>query len=329
MIWGSWTSAPIIRRTFYETPNIDRLASRGMRFTASYSSCPVCSPSRASLMTGKYPPRTGVTDYIPGNYTRGKLLAAPNQDQIALEEVTIAERLRADGYLTFLAGKWHLGNGAFSPNAQGFGPGLVTGKRGTFYYPPTDRPAPDPAVDPHTTDRIADEAVRLHRRHRNQPFFAYIPFLDVHTPLKAPADLVAKYERKRSSAPPDSWGQERERKVRLVQNHAVYAAMVEQMDRAVGRVLEAIERAGLAERTIVIFTSDNGGLSTSEGHPTSNVPLRRQGLALRRGHPRPLDHCRARRHSPGECVSHTCHHDRLLPHTSRTDRPGGRARATP
>jgi arylsulfatase A-like enzyme len=262
-------------RTFYETPNIDRLAARGMRFTEGHSSCPVCSPTRASLMTGKYPPRTGVTDYIPGSkYLRGKLLAAPNQDHIPLGEVTIAERLRDNGYTTFFAGKWHLGDGQFSPDAQGFGPGLLTGKAGTFYYPPTDRPAPDPAVDPHTTDRIAFEAVRFIEQHRDLPFFAYVPFLDVHTPLRAPADLVAKYERKKSSAPPEAWGQERERKVRLVQNHAVYAAMVEQMDRAVGRVLAAIERTGLADRTIVVFTSDNGGLSTSEGHPTSNLPLR-------------------------------------------------------
>ena len=143
-----------------------------------------------------------------------------------------------------------------------------------LYYPPTDKPAPNPALDPHTTDRIADEAVRFIDEHRNQPFFAYVPFLDVHTPLKAPADLVAKYERKKSSSPPESWGQEGKRKVRLVQNHAVYAAMVEQMDRAVGRVVSAIDRAGLSDRTIIIFTSDNGGLSTSEGHPTSNVPLR-------------------------------------------------------
>jgi arylsulfatase A-like enzyme len=262
-------------RTFYETPNIDRLASSGMRFTEGHSSCPVCSPSRASLMTGKYPPRTGVTDYISrGRYTQGKLTPAFNQDHIALEEVTIAERLRAGGYATFLAGKWHLGDGVFSPNAQGFGPGLLTGKAGMFYYPPSDKPAPDPKVDPHTSDRIADEAVSFIYRHRDQPFCAYLPFLDVHTPLQAPADLVAKYERKKSAAPPDSWGQEGERKVRLVQNHAIYAAMVEQLDSAVGRVVTAIERAGLASRTIVIFTSDNGGLSTSEGHPTSNVPLR-------------------------------------------------------
>jgi arylsulfatase A-like enzyme len=262
-------------QTFYETPNIDRLAIRSMRFTEGHSSCPVCSPSRASLMTGKYPPRLGVTDYISrGNYAQGELAAAPNQNHIALEEVTIAERLRAAGYATFMAGKWHLGDGAFSPNAQGFGPGLTSDQSGMFYYPPGNTAAPEPALDPHTTDRIADLAVRFIEAHREEPFFVYVPFLDVHTPLQAPADLVAKYERKKSSAPPDSWGRERQRKVRLVQNHAVYAAMVEQMDRAVGRVLAAVEQAGLAGRTIVIFTSDNGGLSTSEGHPTSNLPLR-------------------------------------------------------
>jgi arylsulfatase A-like enzyme len=258
-------------KTFYETPNIDGLAAGGMRFTAGYAACPVCSPTRASIMTGKYPPRTGVTDFIGGNRA-GRLLPAPNQDHLALEEVTIAERLRAAGYATFFAGKWHLGTGAYSPDAQGFGPGL-TGS-GQFYYPAGAESTPSPQDDPKTTDRIANEAVRFIEAHRDRPFFAYLPFLAVHTPIRARQDLVAKYERKRASAPPDAWGQERERQVRLVQNHAVYAAMLEQMDTAIGRVLAALDRAGLAGRTVVVFTSDNGGLSTSEGHPTSNVPLR-------------------------------------------------------
>jgi arylsulfatase A-like enzyme len=180
--------------------------------------------------------------------------------------------LRAAGYATFFAGKWHLGTGAYSPNAQGFGPGL-TGS-GQFYYPPGAESTPSPQDDPKTTDRIANEAVRFIEAHRDRPFFAYLPFLAVHTPIRARQDLVAKYERKRASAPPDAWGRERERQVRLVQNHAVYAAMLEQMDTAIGRVLAALDRSGLAGRTIVVFTSDNGGLSTSEGHPTSNVPLR-------------------------------------------------------
>ncbi len=258
-------------KSFYETPHIDSLAARGMRFTQGYAACPVCSPTRASIMTGKYPQRTGITDFIGGKRA-GRLNPAPNQDHLALEEVTIAERFREVGYATFFAGKWHLGTGEYSPNAQGFGPGL-TGQ-GQFYYPPSDEPPPDSRDDPKTTDRIANEAVRFIEAHRDMPFFAYLPFLAVHTPIKARPDLVAKYEAKQALAPADAWGQERERKVRLVQNHAVYAAMLEQMDAAIGRVLAAIERTGLAERTIVVFTSDNGGLSTSEGHPTSNLPLR-------------------------------------------------------
>ena len=258
-------------KTFYETPNIDGLAARGMRFTAGYAACPVCSPTRASIMTGKYPPRTGVTDFIGGKQA-GKLRPAPNRDHLALEEVTIAERLRSEGYATFFAGKWHLGTGGYSPDAQGFGPGLVGS--GQFYYPPGEGATPSPGDDPKTTDRIADEAVRFIEAHQDRPFFAYLPFLAVHTPIRARQDLVAKYERKRASAPPDAWGRERERQVRLVQNHAVYAAMLEQMDSAIGRVLAALDLAGLAERTAIVFTSDNGGLSTSEGHPTSNLPLR-------------------------------------------------------
>ena len=164
--------------TFYETPHIDRLAA-GMRFTAGYASCPVCSPSRASIMTGKYPPRTGITDFIGGNRA-GRLRPAPNQNHLALEEVTLAEALRAAGYATFFAGKWHLGTGPHAPTAQGFGPEL-TGT-GQFYYPPDDSP-PDSKDDPKTTDRIARAAVRFIADHRDRPFFAYLPFLAVHIPF--------------------------------------------------------------------------------------------------------------------------------------------------
>ena len=139
--------------------------------------------------------------------------------------------------------------------------------------PSTESP-PDPRDDPKTTDRIANEAVKFIAAHRDDPFFAYLPFQAVHIPIGARADLVEKYERKRSSAPEDAWGRERDCKVRLVQNHAAYAAMLEQLDSAIGRVIEALETNGLAQRTIVVFMSDNGGLATAEGHPTSNLPLR-------------------------------------------------------
>ena len=265
--------------TFYETPNIDSLAKSGMRFTDGHSACCVCSPTRGSIMTGKYPPRFGITDFIPG--MRSALLkSAPNATFLPLEEKTIAETLRDAGYANFFAGKWHLGSGDYTPNAQGFGPGLVqniaaNGKsNGQFYYPPGNEPPPDHRDDPKTTDRIANEAVKFIAAHKDKPFFAYLPFLAVHTPIGARSDLVAKYQAKAKTAPADLFLPERDSMARQVQNNPVYAAMLEQMDTAVGRVLAALDSAGVREKTVVVFTSDNGGLSTKEGSPTSNVPLR-------------------------------------------------------
>lgn len=265
-------------KTFYETPNIDALAKAGMRFTDGHSACCVCSPTRGSIMTGKYPPRFGITDFIPG-MKNGKLLSAPNATQLGLEEKTIAETLREAGYANFFAGKWHLGGGEFTPNAQGFGPGLVAGGASgkanvQFYYPPSTEPPPDAHDDPKTTDRIAHEAVKFIAAHKDKPFFAYLPFLAVHTPIGARSDLVAKYQAKAKTAPADLFLPERDSMARQVQNNPVYAAMLEQMDSAVGRVLAALDSAGVREKTVVVFTSDNGGLSTKEGSPTSNVPLR-------------------------------------------------------
>jgi arylsulfatase A-like enzyme len=256
--------------TFYETPNIDRLASSGMRFTRGYSACPVCSPTRASILTGRYPQRTGITDFIGGTRV-GKLKPAPNKNHLGLEEVTIAERLRDAGYARFFAGKWHLGADEYGPGAQGFE--RCVGESGQFFYP-ENAGGSDPAADPKNSERIADAAVRFIEANKANPFFAYLPFLAPHVPIKAPAGLVEKYEKKRATAAPDAWGEERGNRVRLVQNSAVYAAMIEQLDAAVGRVIDATEKHGVAGQTIVIFTSDNGGLSTAEGHPTSNVPLR-------------------------------------------------------
>lgn len=258
-------------KTFYETPSIDGLAARGMRFTQGYAACSVCSPTRSSIMTGKYPPRTRITDFLGGHRT-GKLLPAAYQDHLALEEVTIAERLRAAGYTNFFAGKWHLGDGRFSPNAQGFGPGLIGTNQ--FYYPTSEDPLPSHRDDPKTTERITNEAVKFINEHKAQHFFAYLPFLAVHIPMGAKPELIEKYQKKKMTAPPDVWGKEGDSKVRLVQNNVAYAAMLEQMDSAIGRVLDALTRNGVADHTIVVFMSDNGGLSTAEGYPTSNLPLR-------------------------------------------------------
>src|SRR5437016_744738 len=198
-----WADLGCYGSKFYETPNLDKLARSGMRFTQAYAACCVCSPTRASIMTGKYPTRTGITDFIGGTKVK-KLLPAPNQNHLALEEVTIAEAVREGGYTNFFAGKWHLGAGQYSPNAQGFGPGL-TGD-GQFYYPPSDQPPPDHKDDPKTTDRIAGEAIRFIEANQDRRFFAYLPFLAVHIPIGAKKELIEKYEQKKQSAPPDGWG---------------------------------------------------------------------------------------------------------------------------
>lgn len=260
-------------KTFYETPNIDGLAKRGMRFTQAYAACCVCSPTRGSIMTGRYPPRFGITNFIPGGRV-GKLLPAPNAGQLPLEEVTIAESLRDAGYTTFFAGKWHLGGAGFLPSDQGFsadsgsdtGPKSKAGKG--------DRSSTDRKDDPKNTDRITEEAVKFIELNKDNPFFAYLPFNAPHVPIGARANLVAKWQEKAKQAPADSWGQEGKNQVRLVQNNVVYAAMLEQFDAGIGRVLSALEKHGLTEKTIVVFMSDNGGLATAEGHPTSNLPLR-------------------------------------------------------
>lgn len=271
--------------TFYETPRLDKLAGSGMRFTSAYAACPVCSPTRASIMTGRYPARVGITDFIsdsntPETWNRNtKLLPARYEHQLALDEVTIAESLRGAGYATFLAGKWHLGGTGFLPTDQGFDVNKGGTRAGSprSYFSPYNNPLLKDGPDGEDlSKRLADEACHFIAENSDKPFFAYIPFYAVHIPLQAPAELIKKYEAKAAglkSEGPET-GREWGRDVRLVQNHPVYAAMVESMDSAVGMILDKLEELGLDENTIVIFTSDNGGLATAEGRPTSNVPLR-------------------------------------------------------
>lgn len=278
--------------TFYETPNLDQLSAEGMKFTNAYAACPVCSPTRASIMSGKHPARINTTDYFgapqPDGIVKNKskywlakpLLPAPYEDRLALEEETLAEALKEAGYATFFAGKWHLGPEGFWPEDQGFdvnAGGITRGGPygGKRYFSPYGNPRlEDGPEGEHLPDRLASEAVNFIDEHADEPFLAYISFYSVHTPLMTREDLKAKYEEKAKSFPPDDWGEEYPRKVRLVQNHAVYAGMVEAMDQAVGKVLDHLKKTGLDKTTAVFMMSDNGGLSTSEGHPTSNLPLR-------------------------------------------------------
>lgn len=275
---------------FYDTPNVDRLASSGMRFTNGYAACPVCSPTRLSIMTGKYPSRTDATNWFSGARAE-RFAPAPLHNRMDLEEVTLAEAFKEHGYATFFAGKWHLGpTEEFWPEHQGFDVNKGGWMRGGPYGPgkyfvPYGNPRLDDGPEgEHLPDRLASETCKFIEQHKEGPFLAYLSFYSVHTPLVARKDLKQKYQDKAKRLglkDKDQFADEeqnfltnRPRKVRIVQSHAVYGGMVEAMDLAVGKVLEKVDQLGLAENTVVFFTSDNGGLSTSEGSPTSNLPLR-------------------------------------------------------
>ena len=272
---------------FYETPNINAFAKTGLRFTNGYAANPVCSPTRFSLMTGRYPTRVGATNFFTGN-RKGKFLGAKLHNRMPLKEITLAQTLKSKGYSTFFAGKWHLGpTEEFFPQNRGFDinkggwsrGGPYTGKK---YFAPFENPQlkPESPEGDHLPARLARETATFIEESSDKPFFAYLCFYSVHTPLIGRPDLVEKYKARAESINGEEFADEEQnlgakpRKVRILQKHAVYAAMVEAMDEAVGTVLKQLDDSGVAENTIVVFTSDNGGLSTSEGSPTCNLPLR-------------------------------------------------------
>ena len=281
-----WTDLGCFGSNFYETPNLDRLAATGMKFTNAYAACPVCSPTRASILTGLYPQRVGVTDFIgaaqPDRWKRKtKMLPAPYTPQLDHKWDTLPEVLKRVGYTTFFAGKWHLGKEKFWPEHQGFDVNIGGIDRGgpyggKKYFSPYGNPRLKDGPDgEHLPDRLASEACAFLEKNKDGKSLTYLSFYSVHTPLISREDLKKKYQAKKAKRGLEpKWGKEGGRKVRLVQEHAVYAGMVEAMDLAVGKVLDKLDALGIADQTAVFFTSDNGGLSTSEGHPTSNLPLR-------------------------------------------------------
>ncbi|MCE9631454.1 MAG: sulfatase-like hydrolase/transferase [Planctomycetia bacterium] len=249
---------------FYRTPAIDTLAAAGMRFTRGYAAAPVCSPTRAALVTGRHPARVRITNFIGGT-RRGGLLPVDYLQALPEVEVTVPERLRAAGYVTGIFGKWHLGPPASIPR-HGFD---TTGSTET-------RPGGGPADDPLHARAIAAQAAKFITANRDHAFFCYVPMHSVHVPLKARADLVAEEQSRAAALPPQGPREipEGDHRARGVQDLPVYAAMIRELDETVATVLAAVETNGLAGDTVVIFTSDNGGLSTAEGSPTSNLPLR-------------------------------------------------------
>ncbi|MCK5065932.1 MAG: sulfatase [Bacteroidales bacterium] len=293
-----WADLGCYGSTFHETPNIDRLAGASMRFTNAYAACPVCSPTRASIMTGKYPARTGVTDWIAGRqvYSPGlpcdKLLSRDFELEMKLEELTIAEALKAAGYNTFFAGKWHIGeDSVYWPEHQGFdinkGGWSVGSPRGGYFSPYINPRLESGPEGECLTDRLTDESIRFLEDHATDPFFLYLSFYTVHNPQQGKPELIEKYMQKieTEGLNPEAmettdrewikYAAPRGRFVeRVQQGHPVYASMIETLDANVGRLMQRLEELELSKNTIVFFMSDNGGLSTSEGSPTSNLPLR-------------------------------------------------------
>ncbi len=276
-----WTDAACYGSRFYETPNIDRLAVQGMRFTDAYAACAVCSPTRAAVMTGRYPARMGVTDWIrsrfqggalpedkrnPTEYVGGKnrkLLCPPNALWMELDEITIAEALKPAGYVSCHIGKWHLGADEWYPDRQGFDYNIGGCDYGQppSYFDPYCRKGQGciPTLEPkeegqYLTDREAEEAVRFIRQYKDRPFFLHMAHYAVHTPIQAKADVTARYEAKEPTN----------------QKNAKYAAMIESVDDAVGSICAVLDELKLTENTLVFFTGDNGGLLPI----TDNAPLR-------------------------------------------------------
>ena len=271
---------------FHETPHIDRLAASGMRFTQGYAACPVCSPTRASIMTGRHPVRVDITDWIPGqgNHANNKLLHPQDRNNLALEEVTIAEQLKTHGYQTFFAGKWHLGSEGHWPEDQGFDINIGGHHRGSppgGYYAPWTNPALK-ANKPgeYLTERLTEESIKfLEQRDAAKPFLLYLSYYNIHTPIQPYKKRIEHYNAKaekmfKGETPTQS---EHEGSTRMRQDNAALASMVAAVDDSVGALLGKLNELKLDQNTVVIFFSDNGGLSTRGGKrfgPGCNLPLR-------------------------------------------------------
>jgi arylsulfatase A-like enzyme len=287
-----WRDLVCCGSDFYDTPNLDRLATEGIRFTDAYSACPVCSPSRASLLTGRYPARLGLTNFI-GGHTRGRLIDAPYIDHLPLEEFNLARALKQGGYATWHVGKWHLGSQDYYPEQQGFDVnigGCHWGGPRTYFSPYGNNPRlEDGPTGEYLTDRLTSDAVNLIRTHNPQkdgPFFLNLWHYAVHIPIQSPIDLVENYTQKARDLGLDKLQPLEEGEFfpcehkhdqhvvrRRFQSDPAYAAMIFNLDWNVGRLLDVLEETGQVENTIVIFSSDNGGLATAEGSPTCNLPL--------------------------------------------------------
>jgi arylsulfatase A-like enzyme len=287
-----WRDIGVAGSTFYETPHIDRLAAAGMRFTQFDTASGVCSPTRASFMTGKHPARVDITNWIGGRQD-GMLLQADYERQLPLDEITPGEAFLEAGYATAYMGKWHLGRDReYHPDVQGFETTVAVngaGSPASYFYPyRRDEPSANNVPDledggegKYLTDRLTDEAIKFLRAHAGEPFLLVLSHYAVHTPIESKDELTARYEEKAAALPPNPEpftpeGEDATSKTR--QDRPDYAGMIASTDESVGRILDALEDLGIADDTAVVLVSDNGGLSTLYSRytsaPTSTMPLR-------------------------------------------------------
>lgn len=275
-----WSDPHCYGNSFHETPNIDRLAKQGMRFTNAYAACPVCSPTRASIMTGKYPATLNLTDFIPGHWRPWEKLVVPKMNlELPHAEITFAEALAQGGYVSGAFGKWHLGGSTHNPDSQGFDEFVVTGGR---HFVPNFRFTAQPNLTgddrPREKEYLGDFLTRRAQRfmsdHRDERFVLYLSHYAVHIPLEAKQKLVEKYDQKQ----PKPAG-------RI--NNPIYAAMVEHVDQSLGRIVQTLDELKLADNTLLIFFSDNGGLfkrfDDAGVEVMRNTPLRAEKGTLYEG----------------------------------------------
>lgn len=275
---------------FYETPNLDSLASQSMIFTNGYAAARVCSPSRASIMSGKSPARHGITDWIGapvgeewrerGRHTQ--LLPPDYQRSLPHQDLILPEALKEEGYTTFFAGKWHLGGEGSYPEDHGFDyneGGFESGGPYTGgYFSPFNNPKMEDYPDEKgmsLSEKLAKETSNFIKQNREKPFLAFLSFYAVHAPIQTTQAYWQKYRDKADQLGIAETGFEMGYflPIRTVQDNPVYAGLVQHMDDAVGQVLNTIEQMELDENTIVIFTSDHGGVAAGDDYATSNKPL--------------------------------------------------------
>lgn len=286
-----WADVGCNGSTFYQTPHIDSLATSGTRFTNGYAAASICSPTRASILTGRHPVRVNITDWIPGMSKTGKFKKVEDRDNLALSEVTIAETLRDAGYQTFFAGKWHLGEVGHFPEDQGFNINIGGHDRGSppgGYYAPWHNPKLEANHDgEYLTERLTDETISFidSQRMQDEPFFAYLSYYNVHTPIQPYKKRVGEYkERLKSLEGETPIIEERYAQSRGRQDNAELASMVAAVDDSVGRILAKLDEWQFSDNTVVIFFSDNGALCTRPANskkkgrgaagPGCNLPLR-------------------------------------------------------